>query len=275
MARISKSGIALGVDHTAILIFTHWTGAHLFSVTVAQLGDVLEKSQRGREKNYMTPVQNSRTLRVLVSVHLSTFQFGIFALTSILAVMNPISTVAVFSTLAEGLSAQERQIVISTAMRVAFVVLLFFAFTGQFVFTILGLTLPAFKIAGGILLLSLALGMIQPKKVVYSSDELDNIAIVPLAFPLTCGAGTITTVILLASEARGIVDSLVVYTSVAIAIGISYLGMQHAHRILAIFGEHEIRVLLRLLSIFVLAIGVQFVMNGISEFLLQMLSSLP
>lgn len=208
-------------------------------------------------------------------MHLNSLQFGFVALTSILAIMNPVSTVAVFSTLSEGMSKQERLVVIRTSMRVALTVLLFFAFTGQFIFVILGLTLPAFKIAGGLLLLSLAVGMIQPKKVAYSPDELDNIAIVPLAFPLTCGAGTITTVILLASEAQGIIDNILVYTSVATAVGISYLGMLHAPRILAIFGEHEIKVLLRLLSIFVLAIGVQFVMNGISESLPQILSTLP
>jgi multiple antibiotic resistance protein len=173
------------------------------------------------------------------------------------------------------MSKEERQAVINTSMRVALTVLLFFAFTGQFVFMVLGLTLPAFKIAGGILLLSLAMGMIQPKKVAYSPDELDNIAIVPLAFPLTCGAGTITTVILLASEAQGIIDNILVYASVVIAVGISYLGMQHAPRIISVFGEHEIRVLIRLLAIFVLAIGVQFVMNGVSEALPQILSSLP
>jgi multiple antibiotic resistance protein len=208
-------------------------------------------------------------------MHLNSLQFGFVALTSILAIMNPVSTVAVFSTLSEGMSKEERLVVISTSMRVALTVLLFFAFTGQFIFVILGLTLPSFKIAGGLLLLSLAVGMIQPKKVAYSPDELDNIAIVPLAFPLTCGAGTITTVILLASEAQGIIDNILVYTSVATAVGISYLGMLYAPRILAIFGEHEIKVLLRLLSIFVLAIGVQFVMNGISESLPQILSTLP
>jgi multiple antibiotic resistance protein len=207
--------------------------------------------------------------------YLSSLQFGLLALTSILAIMNPVSTVAIFSTLAGDLGKAEQQMVIRTSMRVSLAVLLFFAFTGQFLFILLGLTLPAFKIAGGILLLSLAMGMIQPKKVTYSADELDNIAIVPLAFPLTCGAGTITAVILLASEAQGIMENLMVYTAVGIAVGISYLGLQNAPRILAIFGEHEIRVLVRLLSIFVLAIGVQFLIGGIADALPQILSNLP
>jgi multiple antibiotic resistance protein len=207
--------------------------------------------------------------------YLSSLQFGLLALTSILAIMNPVSTVAIFSTLAEELSREEQRAVIRTSMRVSVFVLLFFAFTGQFLFIILGLTLPAFRIAGGILILFLAMGMLQPKKVTYTPDELDNIAIVPLAFPLTCGAGTITTVILLSSEAPGILENLLVYAAVVIAVGISYFGMLNAPRILAIFGEHEIRVLLRLLAIFVLAIGVQFLIGGIGEALPQIVSNLP
>jgi multiple antibiotic resistance protein len=207
--------------------------------------------------------------------NLSSLQFGLLALTSILAIMNPVSTVAIFSTLAEGLNREEQRAVIRTSMQVSVFVLLFFAFTGQFLFIILGLTLPAFKIAGGILILFLAMGMLQPKKVTYTPDELENIAIVPLAFPLTCGAGTITTVILLSSEAPGILENLMVYAAVVIAVGISYVGMLNAPRILAIFGEHEIRVLLRLLAIFVLAIGVQFLIGGIGEALPQIVSNLP
>jgi multiple antibiotic resistance protein len=207
--------------------------------------------------------------------NLSSLQFGLLALTSILAIMNPVSTVAIFSTLTEGLNREEQRAVIRTSMQVSVFVLLFFAFTGQFLFIILGLTLPAFKIAGGILILFLAMGMLQPKKVTYTPDELENIAIVPLAFPLTCGAGTITTVILLSSEAPGILENLMVYAAVVIAVGISYVGMLNAPRILAIFGEHEIRVLLRLLAIFVLAIGVQFLIGGIGEALPQIVSNLP
>jgi small neutral amino acid transporter SnatA (MarC family) len=113
------------------------------------------------------------------------------------------------------------------------------------------------------------------EKVTYSPDQLDNIAIVPLAFPPTCGTGTITAVILLASEAQGIFETALVYAAVGITVGISHLGMQNASRILAIFGEYEIRVLVRLLSIVVLAIGVQFLINGIREALPHIMSYLP
>lgn len=99
---------------------------------------------------------------------------------------------------------QQRE-VMRTSMEISLVVLVLFALTGQFIFTILGFTLPVFKIARGILLISFATGMIASKRELYSPDDLENISIVALAFLLTCGAGTITTVILIAAEAGGFV----------------------------------------------------------------------
>ena len=206
---------------------------------------------------------------------LEILKFGLIAFTSIIAIMNPISTVAVFSSLTSEMGEKERRTIIRSSMRVALSVLVFFAFTGQILFYILGLTVPAFKIAGGILLLSMAMRMIRAKKEVYTPEELENIAIVPIAFPLTCGAGTITTVILLSSEAQGIVSQAMVYIAILLCIGISYIGLRQAQRILSVLGDHEIRVLVRLLAIFVLAIGVQFLINGIGEALPQILENLP
>ena len=206
---------------------------------------------------------------------LEILKFGLIAFTSIIAIMNPISTVAVFSSLTSEMGEKERRTIIRSSMRVALAVLVFFAFTGQILFYILGLTVPAFKIAGGILLLSMAMRMIRAKKEVYTPEELENIAIVPIAFPLTCGAGTITTVILLSSEAQGIVSQAMVYIAILLCIGISYVGLRQAQRILSVLGDHEIRVLVRLLAIFVLAIGVQFLINGIGEALPQILENLP
>ena len=206
---------------------------------------------------------------------LEILKFGLIAFTSIIAIMNPISTVAVFSSLTSEMGEKERRTIIRSSMRVALAVLVFFAFTGQILFYILGLTVPAFKIAGGILLLSMAMRMIRAKKEVYTPEELENIAIVPIAFPLTCGAGTITTVILLSSEAQGIVSQAMVYIAILLCIGISYIGLRQAQRILSVLGDHEIRVLVRLLAIFVLAIGVQFLINGIGEALPQILENLP
>jgi multiple antibiotic resistance protein len=192
-------------------------------------------------------------------------QFFILAVTSIIAIMNPISTAAVFSILTEKLSQEQQRVVILDSLRISLVVLIFFALTGQVIFTVLGLTIPAFKIAGGILLVSFAFGMFAAKKEVYSPEELENIAVVPLAFPLTCGAGTITVVILIASQATGFIENVLVIVAVMVAILSSYFAMRYSGRIIRFIGEHELRIITKFLAIFVLAIAVQFIIDGLAD----------
>lgn len=201
-------------------------------------------------------------------------EFLLVAVTSILAIMNPISTAAIYSVLTEEASPNERKEVIRNALKISLFVLVFFAMTGQLVFRILGLTIPAFKIAGGILLILVAFGMLYPRKIEYASAELENISLVPLAFPLTCGAGTITTVILLASESKNILQTIWVYVAIVVAIVVSFFAMTYASYIFRFIGEHELKVIPKLMAIFVLAIAIQFTINGIAEALPQILSEI-
>jgi len=202
----------------------------------------------------------------------SDLEFLALAVTSVLAIMNPVSTAAVYSVLTEDTPKAARVKVVKSAMKLSLGVLIFFALTGQLIFSILGLTLPAFKIAGGILLIGVAFSMLNPKITEYSLDQLENIAVVPLAFPLTCGAGTITTVILLTSEAENIPQLFSVYAAVVFAIIVSYLAMSYSHILTRFIGEHEMKIIPRLMAVFVLAIAVQFIINGTGEALPQILS---
>lgn len=202
----------------------------------------------------------------------TSLEFLLLAVTSVLAIMNPVSTAAVYSVLTETSGKADRKKIINTAMKISFFVLVFFALTGQFIFQVLGLTIPAFKIAGGILLVSVAMGMLATKTIEYSSDELENISIVPLSFPLTCGAGTITTVILLMSEATGILQSFFVILSIVVAIVVSYLMMTYSTVLFAFIGRHEQKIIPKLMAVFVLAIAIQFIINGISEAMPQIIS---
>jgi multiple antibiotic resistance protein len=192
-------------------------------------------------------------------------EFTLIAITSIIAVMNPTSTVAVYIALTRDMHLEERRKVIVKSMEISFIVLAFFAFTGQLLFLIFNITLAAFKIAGGILLVTAAFTMLNPKKKEYSREELENIAIVPLAFPLTAGPGTIMAVMLLASEASSLLEASLVFVGIFAGVTVSYLGMTYAPRIFKFLGEEGLHVVTRLMSIIVLAIAVQFIINGIAE----------
>jgi multiple antibiotic resistance protein len=192
-------------------------------------------------------------------------EFALVAITSIIAVINPTSTVAVYIALTRDMKLEERRKVIAKSMKISFLVLAFFAFTGQLLFLIFNVTLAAFKIAGGILLVTAAFTMLNPKKKEFSREELENIAIVPLAFPLTAGPGTIMAVILLVSEASSLIEASLVFLGIFAGVTASYLGMKYAPRIFKFLGEEGLHVITRLMSIIVLAIAVQFIINGVAE----------
>jgi multiple antibiotic resistance protein len=199
-------------------------------------------------------------------------EFAVLAITSVVAVMEPPSTIAVYLTLTKDMNEGQRRPIVAKSMQISFLVLLFFALTGQLLFLIFNITIASFRIAGGILLVTVAFKMLNPKKGEYSQEELEDIAVVPLAFPLTAGPGTITTVILLVSEANDLVQGSLVLVAIAVGIAISYVGMKYASKISGFIGGEGLRVITKLMSIIVLAIAVQFVISGITEAIPQILS---
>jgi multiple antibiotic resistance protein len=191
-------------------------------------------------------------------------EFALVAITSIIAVINPTSTVAIYIALTRDVNLEESRKVIAKSMKISFVVLAFFAFAGQLLFLIFNITVAAFKIAVGILLVTSAFSMLNPKKKEFSREKLEDIAIVPLAFPLTAGPGAIMAVILLVSEASSLPEASLVFAAIFAGVTMSYLGMTYAHRIFKFLGEEGPRHT-RLMSIIVLAIAVQFIISEIVE----------
>jgi multiple antibiotic resistance protein len=201
----------------------------------------------------------------------SPLEFTVLAITSITAVMEPASTIAVYITLAKDLSETERRRIVKQSMNISFWILMFFALTGQLLFSIFNITIAAFQIAGGILLISVALHMLNPKKGEYSQEERENIAIVPLAFPLTAGPGTITTVILLTSQAETLLHTLLVFVGIGVGIFVLYLGMRYSAKISLLISDEGLRAVNQLMAIIVLSIAVQFVINGVAAAIPQVL----
>ncbi|MEA2090684.1 MAG: MarC family protein [Thermoproteota archaeon] len=198
-------------------------------------------------------------------------EFVLLSVTSVVAVMEPPSTIAIYITLTKDMGVEERRRVIAKSMKISFLVLLFFALAGQLFFTVFNITIAAFRIAGGLLLVSVAFRMLNPRKGQYAEEELEDVAVVPLAFPLTSGPGTITTVMLLVSEADGWLQVCLVFVGIFVGIALSYAGMLYASRISGFLGDEGLRVVTRLMSVIVLAIAVQFVIHGIADAIPQII----
>ncbi len=120
---------------------------------------------------------------------MASFELALVTVSSIIAVMEPFSTIAVYATITKRFDAAKKDKIISRSMLLSLIVLVFFALTGHLLFNIFQITIASFQIAGGILLVAVALQMLDVEK----PDELEegnkNVAIVPLAFPLTAGPG--------------------------------------------------------------------------------------
>jgi len=194
--------------------------------------------------------------------NLITPEFAIMAISSIIAIMNPISTSAIFLTLTKGQVHEKYRKMAAKSAKLGFIILASFALTGTLLFQIFSLELYAFQIAGGILLITVALNMLSEKNGISSTDH-EDFSIIPLTFPLTAGPGTIMTVILIFSQATNLFEAIFVFVGIAVGVISSYFGMTHAHRLFKFFGRDGIRVVTSLMSIIVLAIAIQFVIGGV------------
>ncbi len=203
---------------------------------------------------------------------MASFELALVTVSSIIAVMEPFSTIAVYATITKRFDAAKKEKIISRSMLLSLIVLVFFALTGHLLFNIFQITIASFQIAGGILLVAVALQMLDVEKP-EKPDELEegnkNVAIVPLAFPLTAGPGSITAVILLMSKSGGVLDSVFVFVGILAGIAIIYVGMKYSSRLFKFLGDDGLRVVTSLMAIIVLAIAVQFIIEGIADVIPQ------
>jgi multiple antibiotic resistance protein len=153
---------------------------------------------------------------------LGVVEFALIAISSIIAVMEPFSTIAVYVTLTKDMASEKKRRTIARSMKISFLVLVFFALTGHLIFQVFNITVAAFQIAGGILLVAVALKMLNPEPSRSATDGPEDIAIVPLAFPLTAGPGTITAVILLVSKAQSILESSFVFVGILATLNVNF-----------------------------------------------------
>jgi multiple antibiotic resistance protein len=187
----------------------------------------------------------------------------VLAISSIVAVMEPFSTIAVFATLTKNMALEKKLQALRKSMRLSFVVLAFFAVTGHLVFQVFNITVSAFQIAGGIMLVIVALQMLYPERSTSLKDGSSDIAVVPLTFPLTAGPGTITAVILLTSKSESYLETSFVFVGIFVGILVSFVGMRYSSRLFKYLGDEGLRVVTAIMAIIVLAIAVQFLIDGI------------
>jgi len=200
----------------------------------------------------------------------------ISAFVTLFVTIDPPGLAPIFLAITAGLSRGERAQIAARASLTAFAVLVLFAVTGTLALDLLGITLSAFRIAGGLLLFHIAFEMIFEKRQerhersaerAVSADHIRNIAVFPLAIPLIAGPGAISATILLSGTFETPAERLVLILIVAINLGAAWLVFFAAERLDRLLGATGRIVLTRLLGLFLAALAVQFVIDGVTAVL--------
>jgi multiple antibiotic resistance protein len=195
------------------------------------------------------------------------------ALATLLVISDPIFMSAIFLGLTHNLDKTQRAEVALRGSFIAFLILLGAGLAGAKLLSLLGISLSAFRIAGGLLLLSSAAEMVFDRRTqrqqelatkAVTVDHVKNIAAFPLAIPLLAGPGAISAMILLAGRAEGDVTKLSALYAVAAFVMLScYLSFRAAERISKMMGITGRAVISRLLGIILAALAVQFIIDGV------------
>jgi multiple antibiotic resistance protein len=200
-------------------------------------------------------------------------EYTLLTFSSLFVIVDPIAVVPAFlaMTPSDPPTAQLRMARLACA--VAAGVLMLFALAGRWIFKVLGITLPAFQIAGSILLLRIALDMLYAKRSAAqeTSEEVEagvakeDIAITPLGVPMLAGPGAISTALILLNQAQGWPQYVVLFASIGTVALLSYwifwLAVRGARRLSPL----ALKLVTRLMGLLLAAVAVQFAVNGLSQ----------
>jgi multiple antibiotic resistance protein len=198
-------------------------------------------------------------------------EYAFLTFGSLFAIVDPFAAIPTFLAMTARDTAQARRRMARTACITCFGVMATFAVLGPAIFKLFGITLPAFQVAGGLVLLLSALDMLRAQKSalretpeeVAEGMSKDDIAITPLAVPLLAGPGAITTSIVLAGKAETPAHKAVFFALIALVAVISYYTLTLAADSAKKLSSTIINIITRLMGLLLAAIGVQFILSAL------------
>jgi multiple antibiotic resistance protein len=202
-------------------------------------------------------------------------RFSVLALSSIFFLVDPFATIPSFLAITQGADPARRRRMARKGALTCFIVLTTFAICGQLIFRLFGITLPAFEIAGGVILLLIGLDMLQAKRSATQEATGDteegaakeDAGIVPIGIPMLAGPGSISTVMVLVGQVPSIWrwEMGAIMGSIALTSLISFWVLAGAGRVLKVLGETGIRVLVRVMGLLLVALAMQYFVNGMMD----------
>lgn len=188
------------------------------------------------------------------------------------AIMNPVANASLFIGLTQGLEAHERRLIALRAVIVAFVIIACFTVGGRIIFSLFGITLPAFRIAGGLMIGLIGYHMLQGESSKLhtptkedndkSTDAALDAAITPLGIPILAGPGTIATAMNFAAEST-LPEMLRILAAFGVMCAVTFAAFSGGEWLARTLGQNAIKVVSRMMGLILAVIGVQMLIEGI------------
>jgi multiple antibiotic resistance protein len=202
-------------------------------------------------------------------------RFSVLALSSIFFLVDPFAAIPSFLAITQHADPARRKRMARKGALTCFIVLTSFAVAGQLIFRMFGITLPAFEIAGGLILLLIGLDMLEARRSPTQETHGDTVegaakedaGIVPLGIPMLAGPGAISSVMVLVGQIptlwgwqMGAILGAIAFTAL-----VTYLVLAAAARVRQFLGETGIRILVRIMGLLLVALAMQYFVNGITD----------
>ncbi len=199
------------------------------------------------------------------------YQELLLVFTSVLFIVDPFAVIPSFLAMTERDSPAMRRVLARRGAWTCAITLTLFALGGSLIFKLFGITIGAFKIAGGVLIGLNALDMVQARRSSQRETPAEkaegtakeDIGILPLGVPMLAGPGAISTVMVLALGSKSWITTTALYVSIALTALISFLTLSAASLIERRLGQTGMRILTRLMGLVLCAIAVQFIIDGL------------
>ena len=195
------------------------------------------------------------------------------AFVTFLVVIDPPGCAPIFAGLTRGATPAHRRAMAVRSVLVASAILLFFALLGEDLLRTLGISLSAFRIAGGIMLFLIAIDMVFEKRTErretraqeVSEREVEDISVFPMAIPMIAGPGSIASVMLLMARSEGLPESLVVLGALLLTLALTLAALLAAGPLMRLLGHKMEAMITRILGVILAALAAQFVIDGIER----------
>lgn len=196
------------------------------------------------------------------------------AFITLAVIIDPPGCAPIFASLTSGTDQAHRRKMAIRSTAVAWCILVFFALLGEPLLATLGISLSAFRLAGGIMLFIIALEMVFEKrterreeraKEIEGTPEAEDISVFPMAIPMIAGPGSIASIMLLSARANGTIEGLIVFGAMTAVIVLTLIALLLAGPLMKLIGAKLEAMITRILGVILAALAAQFVLDGLER----------